>query len=166
MKQNGATPHISSNTLLWLRLWSEDWLISRWCDIEWAPHSPNSPPPPPDFYLWGLSGHHTLTQSPPPPPPPPPDFYLWGYLKDWVYENNLQTIDDLTDINSHDQGKRNVLISLTVSCATCKCACNAKGVIWNTLWREHRTIWPTNWKLCEMIMHQIWSNLLKTCRSY
>jgi len=25
----------------------------------------------------------------------PPDFYLWGYLKDRVYGNNLQTIPDL-----------------------------------------------------------------------
>ena len=24
-----------------------------------------------------------------------PDFYLWGYLKDNVYENNLQTTDEL-----------------------------------------------------------------------
>ena len=24
-----------------------------------------------------------------------PDFYLWGYLKDRVYEHNLQTIPDL-----------------------------------------------------------------------
>ena len=30
-------------------------------------------------------------------------------------------------------------------------------VIWNTYWREHRnwTIWPTNWKLCGMIMHRV-----------
>jgi len=25
----------------------------------------------------------------------PPDFYTWGYLKDWVYGNNPQTIPDL-----------------------------------------------------------------------
>ena len=26
---------------------------------------------------------------------PPPDFYLWNFLKDNVYQNNLQTIPEL-----------------------------------------------------------------------
>ena len=67
-QQDGATPHTSNNTLLWLRQRFGDRLISRRCDIEWAPHS--------------------LDLN-------PPDFYLWGYLKDRVYENNPQTIGDL-----------------------------------------------------------------------
>jgi len=42
--------------------------ISRRCDPQWSPHSPDLDPP---------------------------DFYMWGYLKDRVYGNNLQTIPDL-----------------------------------------------------------------------
>ena len=61
--KDGATPHTSNNTLLWLRQRFEDWPISRRCDIKWVPHMP--------------------------------EFYLWGYLKDWVCENNLQTISEL-----------------------------------------------------------------------
>ena len=64
-QQDGATPHISSNTLLWLRQRFEDRLISRRCDTEWASHLPDLNPP---------------------------DFYLWGYVKDRVYENNPQTV--------------------------------------------------------------------------
>ena len=32
-----------------------------------------------------------------------------------------------------------------------------RGSFWNTFWREYnsRTIWPTNWKLCRMIMHKL-----------
>ena len=45
-----------------------DRLISRRCEIEWAPHSPDLNPP---------------------------YFYLWGYLKDDVYENNPQIIPEL-----------------------------------------------------------------------
>ena len=67
-QQNGATPHTSSNTLLWLRQPFKDWPISRRCDTEWAPHSPNLNTP---------------------------DFYHWGYLKNWVYKNNPQTVSDL-----------------------------------------------------------------------
>lgn len=67
-QQDGATPHTSNQTLAWLRQRFPDRLISRRCDPEWAPHSPDLNPP---------------------------DFYLWGYLKDHVYENNPQTIGDL-----------------------------------------------------------------------
>ena len=45
-----------------------DCLISRRCEIEWAPHSPDLNPP---------------------------DFYLWSYLKDNVYDNNPQAIQEL-----------------------------------------------------------------------
>ena len=67
-QQDGATPHTSNETLQWLRKRFGDRLISRRCEIEWAPHSPDLNPP---------------------------DFYLWGYLKDNVYENNPQTIPEL-----------------------------------------------------------------------
>ena len=36
-QQDGAAPHTSNNTLLWLRQRFEDRLISRRCDIEWVP---------------------------------------------------------------------------------------------------------------------------------
>ena len=49
----------------------QGWACDIRCDIEWVPHSPDLPPP------------------------PPPDIYLRGYLKDQVYENNTQTVDDL-----------------------------------------------------------------------
>ena len=67
-QQDGATPHTSNETLQWLRQRFGDRLISRMCEIEWAPHSPDLNPP---------------------------DFYLLGYLKDNVYESNLQTIPEL-----------------------------------------------------------------------
>ena len=67
-QQDGATPHTSNHTLDWLRERFQERLISRKCDVEWAPHSPDLNPP---------------------------DFYLWGYLKDNVYQNNPQTIGEL-----------------------------------------------------------------------
>ena len=67
-QQDGATPHTSNESLAWLRQRFPDRLISRRCDPEWSPHSPDLNPP---------------------------DFYLWGYLKDRVFGNNPQTIPDL-----------------------------------------------------------------------
>lgn len=67
-QQDGATPHTSNESLAWLQHRFPDRLISRRCDPEWSPHSPD------------LNA---------------PDFYLWGYLKDRVYGNNPQTIPDL-----------------------------------------------------------------------
>ena len=67
-QQDGAIPQTSNDSLNWLRQLFPDRLISRRCDPEWAPHSPDLNPP---------------------------DFYLWGYLKDNVYTNNPQTIPDL-----------------------------------------------------------------------
>ncbi|GFO30707.1 transposable element tc3 transposase [Plakobranchus ocellatus] len=60
-QQDGATPYTSNESLTWLRQRFPDRLISRRCDPEWAPHSPDLNPP---------------------------HFYLWGYLKDNVYINN------------------------------------------------------------------------------
>ena len=67
-QQDGATPHAANETLAWLRQRFEERLISRRCDVEWAPHSPDLNPP---------------------------DFYLWGFLKDKVYQGNPQTIEEL-----------------------------------------------------------------------
>ena len=67
-QQDGATPHTSNDLLAWLQQHFPGRLISRRCDPEWAPHS------------------HDLN---------PPDFYLWGYLKDNVYRNNPQIIQEL-----------------------------------------------------------------------
>ena len=67
-QQDWATSHTSNQTLTWLRQRFPDRLISRRCDSEWTPHSPELNPP---------------------------DFYFWGYLKDHVYGNNPQTIRDL-----------------------------------------------------------------------
>lgn len=67
-QQDGAPPHTSNDSLAYLRGKFPDRLISRRCDPEWAPHSPDLNPP---------------------------DFYLWGFLKDNVYRNNPQTITEL-----------------------------------------------------------------------
>ena len=67
-QQDGATPHTSNESLEWLHQHFPGRLISRRCDPEWSPHSPDLNPP---------------------------DFFLWGYLKDRVYADNPQTISDL-----------------------------------------------------------------------
>ena len=67
-QQDGATPHTANKTLAWLRQRFEERLISRRCNVEWALHSPDLNPP---------------------------DFYLWGFLKDYVYQGNPQTIKEL-----------------------------------------------------------------------
>ena len=67
-QQDGATPHTSNESLALLQQRFPDRLISRRCDPQWSPHSPDLNPP---------------------------DFYLWGHLKDRVYGNNPQTIPDL-----------------------------------------------------------------------
>jgi len=61
-------PHSSNESLAWLQQRFPDRRISRWCDPQWSPHSPDLNPP---------------------------DFYQWGYLKDRVYGNNPQTLTDL-----------------------------------------------------------------------
>ena len=60
--------HSSNESLAWLQQRYPDRLISRRCDPQWSPHSPDLNPP---------------------------DFYMRGYLKDRVYDNNPQTIPDL-----------------------------------------------------------------------
>jgi len=60
-QQDGATHHTWNESLAWLQERFPDRLISRRCDQQWSPHSPDLNPP---------------------------DFYMWGYLKDRVYGNN------------------------------------------------------------------------------
>ena len=86
LQQDGATPHCSNVTLSWIETRFSDRVISRRCDNDWAPHSPDLNPL---------------------------DFHLWGFLKDRVYENNPKTIRNLKNaienkIQSipHDQCKR------------------------------------------------------------
>ena len=67
-QQDGATPHTSKESLVWLQQRFPDRVISRRCDPQWSPYSPDLNPP---------------------------DFYLWGYFKDRVYANNPQSIPDL-----------------------------------------------------------------------
>ena len=67
-QQDGATPHTANETLAWLRQRFEERLISRRCNVEWAPHSPDLNPP---------------------------DLYRWSFLKDNVYQGNPQTIKEL-----------------------------------------------------------------------
>ena len=68
LQQDGATPHTSNSSLAWLLNKFGERLISRRCDVEWAPHSPDLNPL---------------------------DFFLWGYLKDRVYVNSPRTIPEL-----------------------------------------------------------------------
>ena len=44
-QQDGATPCTANEILAWLRQRFEERLISRRCDVEWAPHSPDLNPP-------------------------------------------------------------------------------------------------------------------------
>jgi len=67
-RQVDATPYTSNESLPWLQQRFPDRLISRRCDPQWSPHSPELNPK---------------------------DFYMWGYLKDRVYGNNPQTIPEL-----------------------------------------------------------------------
>ena len=48
-QQDGAPPHTSHETLHWLQHHFQYRTISKKCDVEWAPHSPNLHPL--DFYL-------------------------------------------------------------------------------------------------------------------
>ena len=70
-QQDGATPHTANETFTWLRQRFEEKLMSRRCNVEWAPHSPDLNPP---------------------------DFYLWGFLKDNVYQGNPQKIEELKTV--------------------------------------------------------------------
>ena len=63
-----STAHTSHETLHWLQHHFQYRTISKKCDVEWAPDSPDLKPL---------------------------DFYLWGHLKSKDYENRPQSIPEL-----------------------------------------------------------------------
>ena len=63
-----SNPHTSNKSLDWIKNHFGSRVISRKCDHEWAPYSPD------------LS---------------PPDYYLWGFLKDRVYATKPRTLGEL-----------------------------------------------------------------------
>ena len=67
-QQDGATPHTSRVALAWLQERFGERLISRKLPNEWSPHSPDLNPL---------------------------DYFLWVFLKDRVYGNKPQTIQEL-----------------------------------------------------------------------
>ena len=102
-QQDGATPHTSNELLAWLRQRFPDRLISRRCDPEWSPHSPN------------LNS---------------PDFYLWGHLKDRVYGGSPQTIPALkAAIAAVIRAIPKQECGMRTSPAVYRCACSGLGLI-------------------------------------
>lgn len=69
-QQDGATAHTARATMDLLRQQFPNRIISKNGDLRWPPRSPD------------------LTA---------PDFFLWGYLKDKVYVNKPQTLQQLKD---------------------------------------------------------------------
>ena len=67
-QQDGATPHAALATLVKLQDVFRERLISRRTDHPWAAHSPDLNPL---------------------------DFFLWGFLKNRVYENTPETLEEL-----------------------------------------------------------------------
>lgn len=67
-QQNGALPHTAHETIDYLKSVFGDRIISKKTKIKWPARS------------FDLS---------------PLDFFLWGYLKDRVYQNRPETLDDL-----------------------------------------------------------------------
>ena len=110
-QQDGASPHSSNESLAWLQQRFPDRLISRRCEPQWSPHSPDLNPP---------------------------DFYLWVYLKDRVYGNNPQTIPDLKAAiraREESQGRSAGGSSRTLPAGS-KCACSAGELIWGTFFER------------------------------
>ena len=97
-QQDGATPHTSNFALTFLREVFGYRIISRRAEHEWAPHSPDLNPL---------------------------DFFLWGYLKDRVYGNSPQTLDELKlSVETHTnrislQMCRNVIANFNRRIAVC-----------------------------------------------
>ena len=55
-------PHTSNESLVWLQQCFPDRLISRRCDPQWSPHSPDLNPP--DFYMWGYLKDRCMATTP------------------------------------------------------------------------------------------------------
>ncbi|KAI6661982.1 hypothetical protein LOD99_9652 [Oopsacas minuta] len=69
-QQDGAGPHTANVSIEWLKQHFKKRIVSRRCQIEWAPYSPDLNPP---------------------------DFYLWGYLKNKVYEEKPRDLNQLKE---------------------------------------------------------------------
>ena len=67
-QQDGAPVHTANASLDWLKVQFKKRVVSRKTTIGWPPDSPD------------LS---------------PPDFFLWGYLKEKIYKNKPQTLEQL-----------------------------------------------------------------------
>ena len=110
-QQDGATTHTANKSFVWLQQRFADRLISRRCDPEWLPHSPDL-----NF----------------------PDSYLWGYLKDRVYRNNPRTIPDLKaaiTAETKEECKRVIQNFAPGS----KCACSDVELISSTFFEPSET---------------------------
>ena len=125
-QHDGATPHTSNDSLNWLRQFFPDRLISRRCDPEWVPHSPDLNPP---------------------------DFYLWGYLKDnctqTIHKQFLISRKRLRLKSGRFQGKSASELSKTFYVGY-KCVWSVEEHIWNTSWSVDETniFQGTDFKLC------------------
>ncbi|KAK3863612.1 hypothetical protein Pcinc_030638 [Petrolisthes cinctipes] len=69
-KQDGATAHTAKETMQLLRQCFGERIISRYGNVNWPSRSPD------------------LTS---------PDFFLWGYLKERVYVNKQETLEQLKE---------------------------------------------------------------------
>ena len=65
-QHDGATPRTANVSIEWLKQHFKKRIVSRRCQIEWSPSSPDLCPP---------------------------DFYLWGYLKNKVYEEKPRDLN-------------------------------------------------------------------------
>ena len=70
LKQDGATAHITSESMTTIRNMFPGHLISRFGDVPWPPRSPD------------------LSTC---------DFFLWGCLISRVYAHNPRTLNDLKE---------------------------------------------------------------------
>ena len=59
-QQDGATPHSANETIAWLRQRFEKRLISRRCNVEWVPHSPDLSP---QIFICGVSSKTMYTRE-------------------------------------------------------------------------------------------------------
>ena len=89
-QQDGATPHTSLESRMWLEDHFGHRLVSNKTTHIWSPHSPD------------LS---------------PLDFFLWGYCKDHVYTNKPATIPQLkNNITQHIRQIRPEMCARVVEC--------------------------------------------------
>ena len=134
-------PHTSNESLAWLQQRFPDRLISRRCDTQREPHSPNLNPP---------------------------DFYMWGYIKDSVYGNNSQTIPDLKAVITaaiRAIPREECGGSSRTLPAGSKCVCST-GSSFGAHFvsaSETKSFCSTDLKLCRCLLHGLDLMYLKFC---